>query len=131
MDSDVFEYEGPDPALLSAANEMGVPIEALLFISDALLHTPNYCGEEPYDVVNSRPCSAKEFCRAFISFAMDLFGDDYISVLRMWNLDTSEKLGRVVYELIDRRLLEQQEGDLLSDFDGQFDLSESSRPPNE
>src|SRR5687767_6593305 len=124
MDTEPFqEYEFSDPALERAAEEMGVSLATLIFISDALQYTPNYCGEEPYDVSNSRHCSAQEFCRAFICFAKDIFDAEYISALRMMNLDTSEKLGRLVYELIDRNLLQRQETDLLSDFDGQFDLS--------
>jgi uncharacterized repeat protein (TIGR04138 family) len=37
--------------------------------------------------------------------------------LKLWGLDTSEKLGRVVYGLVDRGYMERQEGDAQSDFD--------------
>ena len=106
------------------ATEVGVPIEGLEFICDSLRYTPQYYGEEPDDVEGQvRHCGAVEFCGGFVRFAKDTFGGDFVTALKLWGLDTSEKLGRVVYYLIDVNLIERQDGDDQSDFDGQFDLT--------
>src|SRR5215218_1042956 len=86
-----------------AAAEIGIPVDGLEFVLDALNFTPQYCGDEPEDAgTQARHCTAEEFCNAFVRFAEDTFGSDYIAALKLWNLDTSEKLGHVVYELIGR-----------------------------
>jgi uncharacterized repeat protein (TIGR04138 family) len=106
-----------------AASEIGISVEGLEFVCDALRVTPQYRGEEPVDIKGPiRHCTAEEFCSAFVQFAQDTFGSDYRAALQIWNLDTSEKVGRVVYELIGRNLLEREDGDQQSDFDGRFDL---------
>jgi uncharacterized repeat protein (TIGR04138 family) len=90
---------------------------------DSLHFAPQYCGDEPGDVdTDARHCTAAEYCRAFVQFAKDSFGPDYISALTLMELDTGEKLGRMVYELIRLGVVQQQEGDSQSDFEGLFDL---------
>jgi hypothetical protein len=58
-----------------------------------------------------------------VRFAKDTSGSDDVAALTRWDLDKSEKRGRVVYDLIGRSLLEQPDGDCLADFNGRFELS--------
>jgi hypothetical protein len=75
-------------------------------------------------------CSAAEFCAFFVQFAKDQFGDEYVGVLKSWRLDTSEKLGRVIYVLVRRSLYQARYPDRESDFEGQFDFSSVSPQPS-
>jgi hypothetical protein len=68
-------------------------------------------------------------CRSFVRLAEDTFGADYIHVLSSWGLDTSEKLGQVVYFLARWSLVLRQYPDEQSDFDGQFNFSTVSPEP--
>lgn len=121
----------PDRFWLGVASEMGVPLEALQFVYDALQFAPQYAGEEPDDIdARMRHCSAAEFCEGFLLFAKDTFGrSDYVAILKAWSMSTSEEVGRIVYELVERGLLERQEGDKPSDFDGRFNLDQAANSP--
>jgi len=109
------------------ASEIGVPVDALAFIYDTLDHACLPRTPVETAVLGVRHRTAQEYCQAFLKLAEDTFGGDYVDVLRSWGLETSENLGRVVYDLIHRNLLRQHEQDLQSDFNGQFDLTNATQ----
>jgi uncharacterized repeat protein (TIGR04138 family) len=105
------------------AAELGIPFDALRFVWDAIEFAPQYHGHEPGGGRFAVPhLNAAEFCDAFLRYTKDMFGKRWEKELTDWNLDTSDKLGRVVFALIDRGLLQRDEHDRESDFDGQLDL---------
>jgi uncharacterized repeat protein (TIGR04138 family) len=105
-------------------SDLGIPLEGLQFLFDALYFAPQYAGEEPGDVLNeAQPCTAAELCRGILGFAKDTFGGEYAAILRSWGLHTSEKVGSVVYALIERGLMRPNDGDERNNFDRQFDLT--------
>ena len=112
-------------------SKTGVPIEAIAFIFDALTLARKYIAEElgqPED--RRRRCSAPELCHSFVRLAEDTFGAEYIYALNSWGLETSEKLGQVIYELVRWGLVRRQYPDEQSDFDGQFRFSTVSPGQN-
>ena len=109
------------------ASRTGVPLEGLSFIYDAFRHAKEAITDDHNDPTAQPPhCSAAYVCRWFVSLAKTKFGDDYVAALKSWNLDTSEKVGDVVYALISRGLMLRKYPDDQSDFDGQFDFSQDS-----
>jgi uncharacterized repeat protein (TIGR04138 family) len=107
---------------LSAAS--GIPKEIISFLFDAIRYAPNYNSEEPGDAKRpNRRCAIDKLCTAFVGFAEDTFEDEYASVLREWDLDTSEKLGRAVFRLVEVGGIRMTAGEQVSDFNGHFDLT--------
>jgi len=106
----------------------GVPLAGLGFIYGAFDFNRRRVARESNGADNPpRHCTAAELCAAFLEFAKNRYGDNYVAALTSWQLNTSEKLGQAVYALVGRKLIGQQDGDLLSDFDDQFDLSNDVR----
>jgi uncharacterized repeat protein (TIGR04138 family) len=122
-----FVSDDPNVFWEHVASEVGVPLEALGRLYEALEYAPQYSGEEPGKMGEpTRHCTAAELCQSWLLYAEALYGrHDYAEVLRSWGLSKSEDLGRLVYALIDRGHLAAQEGDRPSDFDGQFDLDQA------
>jgi uncharacterized repeat protein (TIGR04138 family) len=109
----------------------GVPLAGLSFIYGAFDFNHKRLTRALNGVDTSHcHCTAAEFCAAFLQFAEYRYGDDHVAALTSWQLNTSEKLGKTVYALVDRKLIGQQDGDRLSDFDDQYDLSNEVRKPS-
>jgi hypothetical protein len=53
-------------------------------------------------------------------------GGGYIAALKSWNLDTSEKLGKTFYRLIDLGLMGKLDSDCLNEFTGQFSFADDA-----
>jgi uncharacterized repeat protein (TIGR04138 family) len=106
------------------SDSTGVPLEGLSFIYDACDFTQQSREHETGGIERRlRHFSAAEFCQSFVRLAQEKFGDESIAALRSWHLDSSEKLGRVIYRLIDHNIMQRRDGDAQSDFGGQFDFS--------
>jgi uncharacterized repeat protein (TIGR04138 family) len=109
------------------AVKSGVQPEAIDFIWRSFEFVPNYRGEEPGGYrTKPQHSTAQDFCRAFVGLAKDTYGNEYVTTLERWGLNTSEKLGDAVYRLIDCGAMRRTEDDHPRDFDGQFDLTKSS-----
>lgn len=104
---------------------IGVPLEGLSFTYAAFDFNRERVTRESGGVeYPQRHCTAAEFCCAFVQLAKNTFGDDYIAALTSWQLNSSEKLGQIVFALADHNLIGKQDSDLQSDFNGQFDFSD-------
>jgi uncharacterized repeat protein (TIGR04138 family) len=109
----------------SVAADLGVPVNGLAFIYDAFDYMREKRGQTKTE---PRHCSAADYCDAVVQLAKHIFGEDYVSALKSWGLDTSEKVGCVIFKLVDRGLIDRQESDRESDFHDQFDFSLISAP---
>jgi uncharacterized repeat protein (TIGR04138 family) len=102
----------------------GVPLDGLRFVYDVFDFMQQHeTSEASCPEKQKRHCTAAEYCEAFIGLAKEKFGADYVAALFSWNLETSDKLGRLFYALINRNLMGKQDSDHQNDFDGQFDFS--------
>jgi uncharacterized repeat protein (TIGR04138 family) len=101
------------------ASTSGFSVDALLFVFDALVVTPQYCGEEPGDVADPvRHCTAAELCRTIPLYARDLFGEWWSNALCEMKIFTSEDLGEIVFAMINANILRANAGDRIEDFSG-------------
>ena len=104
---------------------VGFPQDAILFVLEAIQYTPQYHGDEPGDLDQPpRRCSAQELCRAFVLYAKDTYGENYVEVLQEWGICRSEDVGQLVYKLREIGSIESDKGETLADFDGQFNLDQ-------
>jgi uncharacterized repeat protein (TIGR04138 family) len=101
------------------ASEVGISYPALHFLLAALQEARPY-HQKPPTTDGSCHVSAFEFCCAFMNLAQRSFGADYAKWLHGWNLDTSEKVGAVVFALIEKDLMRRQDGESQSDFENIF-----------
>ena len=98
---------------------MDFPVDALVFVIDALRESPQYAGEEPGDVADqSRHCTAAELCHAITRYARDLWGKESTNVLRNMKILRSEDVGRIVFALVDADLIEATSDDQNEHFSG-------------
>lgn len=65
--------------------------------------------------------SASDVCRTLIAEAYEIHGARIERFLKDAGIDRSEDVGRIVYGLIEKDLVHENEGDSLSDFDDVFD----------
>jgi uncharacterized repeat protein (TIGR04138 family) len=106
------------------ASRNDVPLEGLSFLYDTYRHAQESLVDDlDGPMAPRRHCSAAFICRWIVALAKSKFGDEYVAALGSWNLDTSEKVGNVVYALIRRGLMLRKYPDSQSDFDEQFDFS--------
>lgn len=106
------------------SDSIGVPLEGLSFIYAALeLSKKRAIARVSSNRGELAHCTADEFCGTFLALAKEKLGDDYAAALQSWGLETSKKLGRVIFALVDRNLIQKRASDQQSDFDGLFALT--------
>jgi uncharacterized repeat protein (TIGR04138 family) len=115
------------PFWIDVAASIGVPPDALGFTYD----TFNYIRRQKFPNVSyialaPQHVTAAEFSAAFVELAKQTIGDEYAAALDSWGVETSEKLGAVVFALVERNLIGKQDADQQSDFAGHFDFSGSA-----
>jgi uncharacterized repeat protein (TIGR04138 family) len=115
------------PYWIDIAASIGVPPDALGFTFD----TFSYIREQKlpnvgYVALKPQHLTAAEFSAAFVELAKKTIGDEYAAALNSWGVGSSEKLGAVVFALVERKLIGKQDADQQSDFDGHFDFSPKS-----
>lgn len=117
---DIVETDTPEFWSALAA-ELDTSFDALEFLYDALGFTPQYHGAEADSFLHS---SGGQLCKTLLRYGRDLYGDDLEDQFREWGLPKSEDWGRIVFELVNRGLLEAEESDGPMDFANLFDLNE-------
>jgi uncharacterized repeat protein (TIGR04138 family) len=69
--------------------------------------------------------TGQELTAGFRDYASRSFGMLAATVLRSWGIRTTEDIGRIVFELIDRGEMKKTERDQLSDFSHLYDFDEA------
>jgi uncharacterized repeat protein (TIGR04138 family) len=105
----------------AAAEAAGCTIDALMFVSDALFLAMWLAQSAGQKV---RHVSAAQLCAAIRSYARNYFNDDAeaIDLLDEWGIRSSEAVGRMVFAMVEARLLQAQESDSIEQFRGLFTL---------
>ena len=110
--------------------------EAYLFVFEALQKVqddlaaapgPRAAREQPARDAGrgdlpGRHVTAAELCDGFRSLAATQFGGLARTVLRQWGVRSTEDVGRIVFELVERGELCKCDGDRQEDFAGLFDF---------
>lgn len=72
-----------------------------------------------------RHVTGAELCRGVRDYALEQFGPMARTVLDYWGVRETSDFGRIVFHLIDARLLKKTEEDSLEDFRNVFDFNEA------
>lgn len=67
--------------------------------------------------------TGRELSRGMRDFAVDQYGPMAKTVLNHWGIYTTQDLGNIVFNMVDRTLLSKTEKDSISDFEGIYDFS--------
>jgi uncharacterized repeat protein (TIGR04138 family) len=117
--------EAPEKSLEEVVREDGrYPLEAFAFLNKALgravkdIH--GSAGEEgPHHV------TGQQLCRALREEARDRWGMLAPAVLERWNIHGSIDFGRMVYLLVENRIMSKTEEDSIEDFRDVFDFDQA------
>jgi uncharacterized repeat protein (TIGR04138 family) len=114
----------------------GYAPDAYRFIRDGLSHTVAMVhGQAESAADNHAPddeslhVSGQQFCLGLRDYALQRYGLLARTVLRRWNIHTTEDFGRIVFALIDANLMRKTDQDTLDDFIGVYDFDEEFIEP--
>ena len=91
--------------------------EAYEFILDALNFTQKKFRR-------SRHVTGKQLLEGIKEFVMRRFGPMGISVLKYWGIQSTEDFGNIVFNLVDKKLLNKAEDDRVEDFKNAYDFDQ-------
>lgn len=100
-------------------------IEAYAFINAAVRHT---AGKLPKDR-RTRNISGRQLLEGVGEFAVEQFGPFALEVLRSWGLNNCRDIGRVVFNMVDHKLLAKSRDDSIDDFNSGLDFDQVFQAP--
>ena len=95
--------------------------EAYFFVLAALHFTVSHLPER-------RHIAGKELLAGIRIYGLDQFGPLARQVFDYWGVRSTEDFGRIVFSLVDAKLLGKTEEDSLADFQDVYDFSEAFDP---
>ncbi len=106
--------------------------EAFRFLFESLGHAIRLAGKDNA-VGPERHVTGQEVISGMRAHAAEIFGPLAAQVWRSWGIRTTMDWGRIVFLLVEHRLLNSRESDSIEDFRADFDFDEtfvnSYRPP--
>lgn len=130
--------EDPQQAIARVVEELGVyPIEAYEFLSAGLRHTVlSVHGDDKVQAVRAKDdpeaardlhVTGQQLCLGLRDLAWQRWGRLAATVLKQWNITATIDFGRMVFALIDHRLLSRTETDSLEDFRNVYRMADMER----
>jgi uncharacterized repeat protein (TIGR04138 family) len=114
----------------------GYAIEAYRFLSDGLAHTVGKVhGEDAMSTAPDDPedeslhVSGQELCLGLRDYAIRRYGLLARTVLRRWNINSTDDFGRIVFALVEAGLMRKTDRDHIEDFQGVYDFDEEFVEP--
>jgi uncharacterized repeat protein (TIGR04138 family) len=112
---------------VARSNERPYPPQAIQFIRDGLAHTVKmvYGEGAGTDDDESRHVSGRQLCLGLRDYATKRYGLLARTVLRTWNVHSTEDFGRIVFAMIEARMMRKTDDDRIEDFERVFDFDEA------
>jgi uncharacterized repeat protein (TIGR04138 family) len=110
-----------DPLRKLALRDGRYAPEAFQFLYESLEHSVKLAGRDGAEG-SDRHVSGQELLRGMRQYALEIFGPLAGEVWRRWGVRESIDWGRIVFLLVDERLLNRQESDSIEDFRHGFDF---------
>ena len=110
-----------------AAEKLGYPVDAVLFVRDALSHTRILLDHlRGRSTGTTRDVDAKQLCMGLRDYAVRYFNDEReaVDLLGEWKVRSSEDVGRIVFGLAEAGLLTTSPDDSPEAFRGLFTLAD-------
>lgn len=115
------------PDLRSIAQHAGpFPPQAVAFIREGLAHTVKMVhgdGEAPDD--ERRHVNGQQLCLGLRDYAIRQYGRLARTVLKSWNITSTEDFGKIVFAMINAELMRKTDQDSMDDFRGVYDFDEA------
>jgi len=96
--------------------------EAYEFVREALEYTRIWMNRGGH-------VTGQELLEGIRKYALDQFGPMAKTVLNLWGIKTCEDFGRIVFNLVDQKVLAKTPRDSLDDFRNGFDFEETFDKP--
>jgi uncharacterized repeat protein (TIGR04138 family) len=104
--------------------------EAYLFLTEALKHTQDMLGRNPFSEVESeRHVTGQELLEGIRRYAQAQFGMLAPTVFRGWGVHRTEDFGEMVFNLVEAGLMSKTARDSREDFANGFDFDQAFREP--
>lgn len=100
------------------------PPAAYSFVQDGLRYTVERLREHDASEAE-RHVSGQELCIGLRDYALKQYGLLARTVLTSWNVHRTEDFGRMVFAMVDAKLLRKTEDDREQDFQGVFEFDEA------
>ena len=101
-------------------------LEAYQFLFESLEKAVQQTGRDS-EHGSGRHVSGQELVEGMRQHALEMFGPLGAQVWRSWGVHSTVDWGRIVFLLVDARLLNSQETDSIEDFENGFDFDEAFR----
>ena len=107
------------------------PIEAFEFVRHGLNHTVVSIHGEAKARRPDTQChiSGQQLCQGLRSYAIERYGVMAKAVLNHWGITRSVDFGRIVFAMVEGKLMQKNEEDDIHDFDNVFDFKTAFEPP--
>lgn len=130
-------------SIRTVASATKYPVEAFLFVQrgleftvdrlhgemDAALEAETPGDEDDETAHASRHVTGQQLCQGMRDLAIRDYGSLARAVLRRWRINSSEDFGRIVFTMIEARLMNKTEQDSIRDFVDVYDFDEAFAPP--
>jgi len=108
------------------------PIEAFEFVRRGLTYTVEQVhgkrkSHDPDD--QSYHVSGQQLCWGLRNYAFARYGHLAYAVLAHWNILRTSDFGRIVFAMIDSKLMAKTDDDNIRDFNDVYDLATAFNPP--
>ena len=113
-----------DPVRKLALKDGRYAPEAFQFLYDSLEHAVKLAGREQAEG-SERHVSGQELRRGMRAHAIEVFGPLAGEVWKRWGVRECIDWGRIVFLLVDNKMLNRQESDTIEDFRAGFDFEEA------
>lgn len=122
--SDIIE---DTPDIIEVARQTPYPLDAFLFLQRGLEFTVTRLhgeSDQEADPPVSRHVTGRELCFGLRDFAMQQYGLLARTVLHRWQINASEDFGRIIFAMVEAKLLAKTDDDSIEDFRDVYDFDE-------
>jgi uncharacterized repeat protein (TIGR04138 family) len=102
------------------------PVEAYLFVQEALKHTQRALGRSKLD---EKHVGGKELLEGIRLYALKTFGPMVPTMLEEWRIQSCEDFGEIVFNMIEHQVASKTDSDSRDDFKGGYDFEDAFRKP--
>jgi uncharacterized repeat protein (TIGR04138 family) len=102
------------------------PVDAYLFVQEALKHTQRALGRNKLD---QKHVGGKELLEGIRLFALKTFGPMVPTMLEEWGIHSCEDFGEIVFNMIEHQVASKTESDTREDFKGGYNFDDAFRKP--
>ena len=106
------------------------PIEAFEFVRHGLNHTVQKIhGDIRAKAEHACHVSGQQLCWGLRNYAVEKYGLLARTVLAHWGIIRTNDFGRIVFTMVDNKLMQKTDDDDLRDFHNVFDFASAFDPP--